>query len=44
VNDFIDFAQKQKFVVERQLFLSGNRHVSFAPNLFAEIAVFLIRR
>ncbi len=44
VDDFIEFAGKQGFVIERQLFLSGNRRVSFAPNLFAETAVFLIRR
>jgi methionine biosynthesis protein MetW len=44
VHDFIDFANKHGFVIEQQLFLRGNRRVSFAPNLFAETAVFLIRR
>lgn len=44
VDDFSDFATKHGYVIERQIFLAGNRRISFAPNLFAETAVFLIRR
>ncbi|MDZ4797056.1 MAG: methionine biosynthesis protein MetW [Bryobacteraceae bacterium] len=44
VDDFVDFAVKHGFVIERKIFLSGNRRISFAANLFAETAVFLLRR
>ena len=44
VHDFQSLAQKEHWTVERSLYLSGARRVSAFPNLFAETAVFLVRR
>ena len=44
VHDFQSLAQKERWTVERSLYLSGNRRVSSFPNLMAETAVFLVRR
>lgn len=44
VEDFQRLASKERFVVERRYFLSGARRVSLLPNLFAEVAVFLVRK
>lgn len=43
IDDFEDLAHAEKWTVERRIFLDGERTVSFRPNLFAEIAVFLLR-
>ena len=44
VHDFEALVQVEKLVVERRYFLAGHRKVTAAPNLFAEVAVFLVRR
>jgi methionine biosynthesis protein MetW len=44
VQDFEALAQVEKLIVERRYFLAGHRKVTAAPNLFAEVAVFLVRR
>jgi methionine biosynthesis protein MetW len=43
VHDFETLAQAQKWVIERRIFLQGQRTVKRLPNLLAEVAVFLIR-
>jgi methionine biosynthesis protein MetW len=42
VRDFESLAEKQRWKVERRIFVSRQRQVTFAPNLMAEIAVFLV--
>ena len=42
VHDFEKLAAEQAWKVERRMFLSGQRTVSAAPNLLAEVAVFLV--
>lgn len=44
VHDFESLAAKERWVIEKRLFLSGNRRVQAFPNLMAETAIFLIRR
>jgi methionine biosynthesis protein MetW len=44
VHDFEALAARQKWTVERSLFLAGHREISTLPNLLAETAVFLVRR
>jgi methionine biosynthesis protein MetW len=41
VLDFEALAEKQKWRVERRIFLEGNREVTMLPNLMSEVAVFL---
>jgi methionine biosynthesis protein MetW len=41
VFDFESLAQKQKWHIERRIFLARGREVTVAPNLSAEVAVFL---
>jgi methionine biosynthesis protein MetW len=41
VLDFEALAEKQKWNVERRIFLAGNREVTAMPNLMSEVAVFL---
>jgi methionine biosynthesis protein MetW len=41
VLDFEAVAEKQKWQVERRIFLAGNREVTMFPNLMSEVAVFL---
>ncbi len=43
VLDFEALAEREKWQVERRIFLAGQRQVSLLPNLLAEIAVFLVR-
>lgn len=43
VDDFEDLVRKEKWVIERRIFLAGASTVKALPNLMAEIAVFLIR-
>lgn len=42
--DFEGLAEKQRWRIERRIFLSGRRTVGLLPNLTAEIAVFLFSR
>lgn len=41
VFDFETLAQRQKWRIERRIFLAGGREVTLFPNLTAEVAVFL---
>jgi methionine biosynthesis protein MetW len=42
VLDFEALARKERWRVERRIFLHGHRKVTMLPNLLAEIAVFLV--
>lgn len=42
VHDFEALAAQERLVVERRYFLSGPRKVTLLPNLFAEVAVYLV--
>jgi methionine biosynthesis protein MetW len=42
VLDFEELARREKWRVERRIFLTGQRQVQLFPNLTAEIAVFLV--
>ena len=44
VDDFEALVESQKWTIERRIFLRGSRKVSTLPNLFAEVAVFLVRK
>jgi methionine biosynthesis protein MetW len=41
VFDFESLAQKQRWKIERSMFLAGGRQVKMFPNVTAEVAVFL---
>lgn len=43
VHDFETLAHQEGWKVERRIFLQGKSRIRFIPNLFAEVAVFLIR-
>src|SRR5581483_2685617 len=43
VHDFISLCRDQNWIIERQIFVRGNRKANFAPNLLAEVAVFSLR-
>jgi methionine biosynthesis protein MetW len=44
VEDFEELARRQEWVIERRVFLQGGRQIRLRPNLFAESAVFLLRK
>jgi methionine biosynthesis protein MetW len=44
VEDFEIFCTEQGWKIEKRYYLSGNRRVTAAPNLMAEIAVYLLRQ
>jgi methionine biosynthesis protein MetW len=44
VLDFEALAQKERWRVERRIFLAGQRQPRWLPNLIAEVAVFLVAR
>jgi methionine biosynthesis protein MetW len=44
VQDFEDLAAAENLSVERRIFLSGNRRIRLLPNLFAQVAVYLVRK
>jgi len=44
VQDFIDLAGKERWTIEKNIYLAGHRQVSAMPNLLAEMAVFLFRK
>ena len=44
VQDFEELAAVEGLLVERRYFLSGNRTVTWRPNLMAKVAVFLVTR
>ena len=43
VEDFVLLCRKQEWLIEREIYLQGDREVRFFPNLMAEVAVFSIR-
>jgi len=43
IKDFILLCEDQNWRIERQIFVSGNRQVTFAPNVLATVAVFSIQ-
>ena len=43
VDDFEGLVQHQKWTIEKRIFLQGARQITILPNLFAEVAVFLVR-
>ncbi len=44
VEDFEELARRQEWVIERRVFLQGGRQIRLRSNLFAESAVFLLRK
>ena len=44
VHDFESLARAQGFLLEKSYYLSGARRVSYRPNFFAEVAVYLLRK
>ena len=44
IDDFEALVESQKWTIERRIFLRGSRKISTLPNLFAEVAVFLVRK
>ena len=44
VQDFEELAVAEELAIERRMFLSGSRSVSFLPNVRAELAVYLVRK
>lgn len=44
ITDFEELVDEQQWHVDRRLFLAGTRTLKQQPNLFAEIAVFLLRK
>ncbi len=42
IADFKDYCKKQKILIEKIAYLSGDRQVRFLPNFFAEIGLFLL--
>ncbi len=43
VEDFVSLCRKQHWIIDRKIFVRGNREARFLPNLLAEVAVFSIR-
>ncbi len=43
VDDFESLVQLQHWTIEKRIFLQGARQITLLPNLFAEVAVFLVR-
>jgi homoserine O-acetyltransferase/O-succinyltransferase len=43
VHDFVSLCRKQNWIIERQIFVRGNREARRFPNLLAQVAVFSIR-
>ena len=44
VLDFEELAQRERWAIERRIFLAGHREIASLANLLAEVAVFLIRK
>lgn len=43
VHDFESLASRERWAIERRIFLHGQHRVTVLPNLLAEVAVFLVR-
>jgi methionine biosynthesis protein MetW len=44
VHDFEALVRSQKWNIEKRIFLQGARRISFLPNLFSEVAVYLVTK
>jgi methionine biosynthesis protein MetW len=44
VDDFVMLCRKEGWMIEKRICLQGNHEINLLPNLFAEVAVFSIRR
>jgi methionine biosynthesis protein MetW len=44
VTDFENLAAAERWTVERRIFLQSESRITILPNLFAEVAVFLVRK
>ena len=44
VDDFEALAQSQQWTIEKRIFLQGARQIRLFPNLFSEVAVFLVSK
>jgi methionine biosynthesis protein MetW len=44
VHDFERLAGNERWIIERRIYLQGQRRVKVMPNLLAEVAVFLVTR
>jgi len=44
VRDFEELAARQRWSIDRRIFISGHRQITSLPNLRAELAVFLVRK
>jgi hypothetical protein len=44
VDDFEKLAAAEGLAIERRYFIAGHKKVTAMPNLFAETAVFLVRK
>lgn len=42
--DFADYCRLKNITIERSVFINGNRRIAVLPNLFAQIAIFLISK
>jgi methionine biosynthesis protein MetW len=42
ISDFVDYCGQQNITIEKAIFLSGEKKVTFLPNLFALTGIFLI--
>ncbi len=43
VQDFVALCRQQNWIIERRMFVRGNRQSRWVPNLLAEVAVFSLR-
>ena len=44
IADFKEYCKKNQIIVENSVFISKNRIVSFLPNLFGEVGLFLVSK
>jgi methionine biosynthesis protein MetW len=44
ISDFLSYCSGNKIVIERRIYLDGKRRVLFYPNLFAQTAIFVIKK
>ncbi|MBI3664947.1 MAG: methionine biosynthesis protein MetW [Acidobacteria bacterium] len=44
IQDFEDLAAAEDFIVERRMYLRGDRRLRLLPNLLAEVAVYMVRK
>jgi methionine biosynthesis protein MetW len=42
ISDFIDYCHTHKITIERSIFINEGKCISFLPNLFAQIGIFVV--